>query len=213
MSRGEAILNDRLFVNYFIATSEFKGSSCSKAQRISIELGSLTCDYTTLQEIIRIFKLFTSSSKPLIGYSDGMMRENEYLLSRSFQEFYVSPTSEISLYGLSQEHSFYGKLLKRIGIQYDMFNTGAYKLYGAQYAHSTCSKEQREVTSMILTQEANDWLTTVANALQINTNTLQELTWARKAPLTLSEYLDKKMITGILYPDQMHNYYLEKSSL
>jgi len=41
-----------------------------RVQGISIELGTMTlCDYTnTIQEILRIFP---SSSKPLIGYSEG----------------------------------------------------------------------------------------------------------------------------------------------
>jgi len=176
-----------------------------RIQGICIELGSITNNgYTTLQEMIRLFTYFKSSKKILIGFSDGItVTESEYLLSRSFHEYYLSPISSIQLYGFLQECSFYTLLLQRIGIDYQSFNIGEYKGYGNQYTSTSISTKSREIYSTLLYQQSQYWLQTVASSLNITTRQLQENTWNRKIPFTMTEYLQHGMITGILYPDQV----------
>lgn len=170
---------------------------------VFVELGSMKSSFTTMQELMRIFKYYSSSSKPLIGYSEGIIQEEEYLLSRSFQEFYVSPISELQLYGFKTECTSYGSLVKRLGIEVQSCNVGEYKSYGNEYTQEQLSTKDRELYSTILYRHSIHWLHTVADSLNITTKQLQEYTWNAHRPFTLSEYQDKQMITGILYPDQV----------
>lgn len=178
---------------------------------VYIELGSLTCGYAKLQEVIRMMKYFRSSGKKIIGYAVGVS-EKEYYVSRAFDEFYIPPDGVLDLRGFSASAQFLRGVFSKIGVEPQVQRIGKYKSFGDTYQRESMSDSQREVLSSILTEASNFWVKNIALSLNTTEESVRKL-WSDTGVKTAYDFKKLNMVDGVIYLDQLSERITEKYSV
>ncbi|MEZ4889593.1 MAG: signal peptide peptidase SppA [Crocinitomicaceae bacterium] len=85
---------------------------------VFLELGSLSCGYTTAKEIRKAINDFEKSGKFVVAYNAGeMVGLGKYYISSAANELYGFPTSIMEFLGLGGELTFYKHTLEKLGIE------------------------------------------------------------------------------------------------
>ncbi len=89
-----------------------------KIKGIFLEIGDISCGYSTAREIRNALNNFEKSGKFIIAYNSGeMITQKEYYISSAAKEVYGFPTSMMEFIGLGTEMPFFKGTLDKLGIE------------------------------------------------------------------------------------------------
>ena len=132
-------------------------------------------------------------------------RKNMYIASFA-DKIYMPKTHStvVNIFPYFRE-SFYKKnLLDKIGLKFNIVNTGDYKSYGEDLASSHMSKENREDTTRILNENYQYFLDIVSENLKYKREELDKIIKDGDLVAASSKDLfEKNMITGYMYWDEL----------
>ncbi|MCO5259541.1 MAG: signal peptide peptidase SppA [Crocinitomicaceae bacterium] len=94
-----------------------KAKTDNAIKGVFLELGSLSCGYTTAKEIRNAINDFEKSGKFVVAYTAGeLVGLGKYYISSAANELYGFPTSTMEFLGLGGELTFYKNTLDKLGI-------------------------------------------------------------------------------------------------
>lgn len=129
-----------------ISASIAKAKENDPIKGIYLNVGNFSCGSASLQEIRQALADFKESGKFIIAYGGGYSQSGYYLASIA-DKIILNPSGSISWHGLSAQTLFVKDLLKKVGINVQIFRVGTYKsavepLIGTEM--SPANKEQTQ---------------------------------------------------------------------
>ena len=179
-----------------------KAKENDNIEGIYLEAGSLAASFASLEAIRNALLDFKSSEKFIISYGD-QYTQGQYYLASVADEIYLNPQGAINWVGLATQPIFYTDLLKKIGVEMQIFKVGTYKSAVEPYTETKMSDASREQTKVFLNDIWSHIVENVSASRQISEENLQE--YADKMmlfqPAQLS--LDVKLVDKLAYKSEM----------
>ncbi|MGL6338745.1 MAG: S49 family peptidase, partial [Waterburya sp.] len=130
--------------------------------------------YATLAEVRSALKKFQAAGKKIIAY-DVTLSEKEYYLASLADEIIVNPMGVMEFNGLSSKQMFFKGALEKYGVGVQVIRVGDYKSAVEPYIRSDLSPANREQTKALLTDVWGQFLATIADSRNLNTDELQKI--------------------------------------
>lgn len=154
-----------------ILSSIKKAKENEDIKGIYIQAKTLGASYASLQEIRNALVDFKKSGKFIVAYSDNYTQKLYYLSSVA-DKVLLNPKGIIEWKGLAAEPMFYKDLLKKIGIEMQIFRVGTYKSAVEPFIATEMSPANREQVSEYIGSIWNQILTDVSTSRKISKDSL-----------------------------------------
>ncbi|MDR0894058.1 MAG: signal peptide peptidase SppA [Prevotellaceae bacterium] len=126
-----------------VLSSIRKAAENDNIRGIYLQAGTLSAGYASLQEIRHALLDFKQTGKFIVAYSDNYTQSLYYLASVA-DKVLLNPKGVIAWQGLSSTPTFYADLLKKIGVEVQIFKVGTYKAAVEPYINTSMSDANRE---------------------------------------------------------------------
>ena len=170
---------------------------------IYLQAGIPLAGHASLTQIRTALEDFKKSGKFIYSYSEILTQKGLYLSSVA-DSVLVNPEGFMEWKGLSANVTYYKEALNKLGVKPEVLRaTGnRYKSAVEPYLRQDMSPENRQQLEVLLSSIWKEYLVTVGNAQNLNTDSLQSLAdnYAITNPKTA---LDKGLIDGVMYYDQV----------
>jgi protease IV len=154
-----------------ILSSIKKAKENEDIKGIYIQAKTLGASYASLQEIRNALVDFKKSGKFIVAYSDNYTQKLYYLSSVA-DKVLLNPKGIIEWKGLAAEPMFYKDLLKKIGIEMQIFRVGTYKSAVEPFIATEMSPANREQVSEYIGSIWNQILTDVSTSRKLSKDSL-----------------------------------------
>ena len=170
---------------------------------IYLKMSSIDMGFATLEEIRNALLDFKSSGKFVLAYGESFSGGMYYLASAA-DKVYLAPMGDISWKGLRAQVVFYKGLFEKLGVEVQVVRHGKFKSAVEPYLLDKMSPENREQYARLLDNMWAHLLHRVSETRGIPTDSLD--VWADQlAVYDDVDALEKGMVDGLLYPDQMQD--------
>lgn len=126
-----------------VLSSIKKAKENENIKGIYLQAGSLATSYASLQEIRNTLLDFKESGKFVIAYGDSYTQGLYYLASAA-DKVMLNPMGMIEWKGIASAPLFYKDLLKKVGIEMQVFKVGTYKSAVEPFISTEMSAANRE---------------------------------------------------------------------
>lgn len=126
-----------------VLSSIKKAKENENIKGIYLQAGSLATSYASLQEIRNALLDFKESGKFVIAYGDSYTQGLYYLASAA-DKVMLNPMGMIEWKGIASAPLFYKDLLKKVGIEMQVFKVGTYKSAVEPFISTEMSAANRE---------------------------------------------------------------------
>lgn len=191
---------------YFLLKTMLDINFNENVKGIILKLDNISLSYAQLEELAEELKTIKENKKiELIAYMEEVNRKNMYIASFA-DKIYMPKTHStvVNIFPYFKE-SFYKKnLFDKLGLKFNIVNTGDYKSYGEDLASSSMSKENREDTSRILNENYEYFLDIVSENTKYKREDLDKI--IRDGDLVAAssqDLFERKLITGYSYWDEL----------
>lgn len=154
-----------------ILSSIKKAKENEDIKGIYIQAKTLGASYASLQEIRNALVDFKKSGKFIVAYSDNYTQKLYYLSSVA-DKVLLNPKGIIEWKGLAAEPMFYKDLLKKIGVEMQIFRVGTYKSAVEPFIATEMSPANREQVSEYIGSIWNQILTDVSTSRKLSKDSL-----------------------------------------
>lgn len=138
---------------------------------IYIQASSLGASYASLQEVRDALVDFKTSGKFIVAYSDNYT-QGLYYLSSVADKVMLNPKGMIEWRGLASNPVFYKDLLKKIGVEMQVFKVGTYKSAVEPFIATEMSPANREQVTMFIDQIWSQMVDGVAQSRKLTADSL-----------------------------------------
>ena len=132
-----------------ILSSIRKAKENENIKGIYLQAGILDASFASLEEIRNALKDFKESGKFIVAYGDQYM-QNMYYLASVADKVIVNPQGSITWQGLASQTIFFKDLLKKVGVEMEIFKVGTYKSAVEPFIATEMSDANREQVSAFL---------------------------------------------------------------
>lgn len=162
-----------------ILTSIQKAKDNEDIKGIYLQTAMLETSFASLEEIRNALKDFKESGKFIVAYAD-QYDQGMYYLASVADKVIVNPQGSIGWHGLASQPVFYKDLLKKVGVDMQIFKVGTYKSAVEPFIATEMSDANREQVSAFLNS--------------IWGRLLEDISASRNIPVeTLNQYADEMM--------------------
>ena len=182
-----------------------KAGTDAKIKGIYIKAGAFSCSSATLQEIRRALLKFKETGKFIVSYG-GTYTQSTYYLASVADELILNPQGNILWHGMAAEIMFYKDLLKKIGVEMQVFRVGSYKSAIEPYTETRMSEASKEQTSEYVQSIWNQILTDISLSRGISTADLNALADKNLDFSEAEDYIRYEMADTLMYRDQVAGY-------
>lgn len=162
-----------------ILTSIRKAKENENIKGIYLQTAFLETSFASLEEIRHALKDFKESGKFIVAYAD-QYDQSMYYLASVADKIIVNPQGSIAWHGLASQPVFYKDLLKKVGVDMQIFKVGTYKSAVEPFIATEMSDANREQVSAFLNS--------------IWSRLLEDISASRDIPVeTLNRYADEMM--------------------
>ena len=156
------------------------------------------------EELRQSLARFAAKGKPVVCYGISFSTASYYLGSVGDRVF-MHPGSEGTLNGPATTQLYYKDLLDSLGIRIQLIRHGSYKSAGEPYVRSEMSEENREQYRVLLGSIWAPMVEEMASSRGIAADSLRS--WISSLALATSkDWLDKGLVDGLKYRDEMEDY-------
>lgn len=186
--------------------SIYRAASEKNIKAIYLDAGALSQATPAMAEEIRMALAdFKKSGKPVFSYGDNYSQTNYYICSIADQ-IILNPNGQIVWQGLVSEPIFYKELLKRIGVQMQVFRVGSYKSAVEPFTSTEMSDANREQIQSYLSSIWNNMLHAVSLDRNIPTKTLNLYADDFLSLSPARELVEKHMADTLMYREDVKQY-------
>ncbi|MBR5542163.1 MAG: signal peptide peptidase SppA [Bacteroides sp.] len=188
-----------------ILASIQKAKDHADIKGIYLQASHLETSTASLEEIRHALKDFKESGKFIVAYAD-QYTEDMYYLASVADKIIMNPQGSLSWNGLVSQPVFYKDLLKKIGIDMQIFKVGTYKSAVEPFIATEMSDANREQVSAFLQSIWGRMLEDVSESRNIPTSTLNQYANEMMDLKPAETYVAYKMVDTLLYKDGVLNY-------
>ena len=153
---------------------------------------------------------FKESGKFIVAYAD-QYAEDMYYLASVADKLIVNPQGSIAWHGLASQTIFYKDLLKKIGVDMQIFKVGTYKSAVEPFIATEMSDANREQVSVFLNSIWGHLLEDVSTSRNIPTETLNLYADQVMDFKQAEEYVTYGLADTLMYKDGVLRYLKEIS--
>ena len=188
-----------------------KAARDEKIKGIYLQSGLNPNGFATSEEIRNALISFKKSGKFLIAYSE-MMNQKSYHVANVADKIYVNPKGFFDWTGFSAELIFLKGTLDKLDIEPQIFYAGKFKSATEPFRTDKMTEENKLQTSVWLGDLYSHFLVKAAEARKTDTASLHQL--ANEAAIRRpQDAVDKKLIDGVKYDDEVKDEIKEKLKL
>ena len=177
---------------------------------IYLQTAFLETSFASLEEIRHALQDFKESGKFVVAYADQYTQDMYYLASVA-DKIIVNPQGSISWHGLASQPIFYKDLLKKVGIEMQIFKVGTYKSAVEPFIATEMSDANREQVTAFLNSIWGRLLEDVSASRNIPVETLNQLADEMMDLQPAETYIANGLADTLLYKDGVLDYLKEIS--
>ncbi|MBR5204744.1 MAG: signal peptide peptidase SppA [Bacteroidaceae bacterium] len=191
-----------------ILSSIRKAKENENIKGIYLQTGILNASFASLEEIRNALKDFKESGKFIVAYADQYM-QNMYYLASVADKVIVNPQGSIAWQGLSSQTIFFKDLLKKIGVEMEIFKVGTYKSAVEPFIATEMSDANREQVSAFLHSIWGRLLEDISASRSIPAEALDKYADGFLMLEPAETYIANGMADTLMYKDGVLNYLKE----
>ena len=161
--------------------------------------------YASLEEIRNALKDFKENGKFVIAYADQYTQPMYYLASVA-DKVIANPQGSIEWQGLAAQSIFYKDLLKKVGIEMEIFKVGTYKAAVEPYIATEMSDANREQLTTVLNSTWERLLEDISISRSIPAEQLKRYADEFMMLASAETYIANGMADTLLYKDGVLDY-------
>ena len=188
-----------------IVASIRKAKENKDIKGICLNAGGFSCSSASMQEIRRALGDFKTSGKFIIAYGDSYTQSSYYLASIA-DKVILNPSGSISWHGMASRLMFYKDLMKKVGVEMQVFRVGTYKSAVEPYIANEMSAANKEQTRAYVQSIWNQILNDVSASRHISVDSLNILADRNMDYALATEYVRCGLADTLMYKDQLHDY-------
>lgn len=193
-----------------VINSIYRAADEKDIKAIYLDAGALSQATPAMAEEIRLaLAEFKKSGKPVISYGDNYSQTNYYICSVA-DRIILNPSGQISWQGLVSEPIFYKELLKRVGVQMQVFRVGSYKSAVEPFTSTEMSPANKEQIQSYLGSIWRNMVHAVSLDRHIATGTLNQYADEFLSLSPARELVEKHLADTLMYRDEVKQYLKEK---
>lgn len=193
-----------------ILNSIKKAKEHENIKGIYLQPGVFSASIASLEEIRAALTDFKESGKFIIAYAD-QYAEDMYYLASVADKLIVNPQGSIAWHGLVSQTVFYKDLLKKIGIDMQIFKVGTYKSAVEPFIATEMSDANREQVSVFLNSIWGRMLEDVSASRNISIEKLNLYADQAMDFKQAEEYVANGLADTLMYKDGVLHYLKEMS--
>lgn len=168
----------------------------------------LETSFASLEEIRKTLIDFKESGKWIVAYGDQYTQDMYYLASVA-DKLIVNPQGTISWHGLASQPIFFKDLLKKLGIEMQIFKVGTYKSAVEPFIATEMSPANREQVTVYLNSIWEQLTNDISVSRSISTNSLNLLADQLMDLKQADEYVACGLADTLMYQDEVLSYLKE----
>ncbi len=187
------------FYNVLKSLEVMKDNKKVRGIIINLDTFNLSANHRT--ELTKKLKEVKKSGKKIYAYGT-FINNRSYEMALLADEIIMPPSASTSfnLNGYYRNMGYYKNLGEKLGINFTVINTGAYKTYGEQYIKNSMSEELKEELKRIYDENYMDFVKKVSTKKKINFDTLNnEIENGKYAIASSLEAKKYNLIDKLLY--------------
>ncbi len=177
---------------------------------IYLQTAFLETSFASLEEIRHALLDFKESGKFIVSYADQYTQDMYYLASVA-DKIIVNPQGSISWHGLASQPIFFKDLLKKVGVEMQIFKVGTYKSAVEPFIATEMSDANREQVTAFLSSIWGRLLEDVSASRNIPVETLNKYANEMMDLQPAETYLANGLADTLLYKDGVLDYLKEIS--
>lgn len=177
---------------------------------IYLQTAFLETSFASLEEIRHALQDFKESGKFVVAYADQYTQDMYYLASVA-DKIIVNPQGSISWHGLASQPIFFKDLLKKVGVEMQIFKVGTYKSAVEPFIATEMSDANREQVTAFLSSIWGRLLEDVSASRNIPVETLNKYANEMMDLQPAETYLANGLADTLLYKDGVLDYLKEIS--
>ena len=193
-----------------ILASIQKAKNNENIKGIYLQTAFLETSFASLEEIRHALQDFKESGKFVVAYADQYTQEMYYLASVA-DKVIVNPQGSISWHGLASQPIFFKDLLKKVGIEMQIFKVGTYKSAVEPFIATEMSDANREQVTAFLGSIWGRLLEDVSASRNIPVETLNKYADEMMDLQPAETYLANGLADTLMYKDGVLDYLREIS--
>ena len=188
-----------------ILNSIQKAKDNENIKGIYLQPSVFVAEYPSLEEIRKALADFKESGKFIVAYSDQYTQEMYYLASVA-DKIIVNPQGSIAWHGLASQIMFYTDLMKKLGIEMQIFKVGTYKAAVEPFIATEMSDANREQISVYLNSIWGRVLEDISASRNISIEKLNQYADNMMDMKMADEYIACGLADTLLYKDGVLDY-------
>src|SRR5918999_565431 len=172
-----------------------------RVRGVILRVENLAAGWAALEELRTEIDRFRKRGKQVVAYlADGGDTRSYYLASAA-DEIFSSPLSTLDLVGLRLRVNFLKDTLGRMGLESEVIAVSPYKSAADPISRTDFSKESREQVERLLDRRFDELVAAVSTERNISPELVRDL--IDNAPYSAVEAVEKRLIDGALYEDEL----------
>lgn len=188
-----------------ILSSIKKAKENENIKGIYLNAGAYNCSTASLQAIRNALVDFKESGKFIVAYS-GMYTQSAYYIASVADKIIVNPSGNIMWHGLSAQTMFFTDLLKKVGIEMQIFRVGTYKSAVEPFTETAMSQANREQTQAFVSSLWEQFVTDVSASRNLTPKRLNELADLNMDFQPAETYIENGLADTLMYKDGVLTY-------
>lgn len=172
---------------------------------IYIQASMLSTSFASLQEIRNALVDFKESGKFIIAYAD-VYTQGLYYLSSVADKVMLNPEGVVEWRGLASKPIFFKDLLKKIGIDMQIFKVGTYKSAVEPFINTTMSPENREQVTEYVNSVWGTLINDISASRNLSPERLNELADQMFMFRPAKESVEAGLVDTLIYHNDIRNY-------
>ena len=193
-----------------ILTSIQKAKDNENIKGIYLQAGMMEASCASLEEIRHVLKDFKESGKFIVAYGDNYSQGMYYLASVA-DKVIVNPQGTIAWQGLVSQTIFFKDLLKKIGVEMEIFKVGTYKSAVEPFIATEMSDANREQITAFLNSTWERLLKDISASRGMSEDELNKCADDFMTFAPAETYIANGLADTLLYKDGVLDYLKELS--
>jgi protease-4 len=172
-----------------------------RVRGVILGVENLDAGWAALEELRTEIDRFREQGKRVVAYlADGGDTRSYYVASAA-DEIFASPLSTLNVVGLRVRVTFLKDALGRVGLETEVIAVSPYKSAADPISRTDFSKESREQVERLLDRRFDALVTEISDGRGFSPERVRSL--IDNAPYSAAEAVEKRLIDGALYEDEL----------
>ncbi len=171
-----------------------------KISGIYIEGGMVNADVASLEEIRKALSDFKKTGKFIFAYAENYTQGSYYVASVA-DSVLINPSGMLDWHGLASQAIFYTDLLKKLGVQMQVFRVGTYKSFVEPFTLTEMSEPNRAQVRSFISDIWTVMCKDVAASRKVTVDSLNAYADRYMAFADAADYVKAKLVDRLAYAD------------